>query len=170
MFNAGDITLRKLGGADIPGLARLANNKKIWANVRDIFPYPYGEKDAGNFISSIKNEDPQVTFGIEYEGALCGVSGLVLQTDVYRKTAEIGYWIGEPYWGKGIATAAVKWLVEYGFETLHLIRIQTGVFEHNIASMRVLEKNGFIKEAICRKSIYKDGKILDEHRYSITKD
>ena len=97
---------------------------------------------------------------------MCGLSP---QSDVYSKTAEIGYWIGEEYWGMGIATIAVGMLTKYGLEDLQFIRIHTGIYEHNVASMRVLEKNGYTKDGIFRKSIYKDGKILDEHRYSITR-
>lgn len=168
MLEEGNIRLRKFMGSDKSRLAVLANNIKIWKNVRDLLPHPYHKSDAEAFISSVKDENPQLTFAIEYSGEFCGAIGLSPQSDVYRKTAEIGYWIGEPFWGKGIASTAVKLLTQYGFEKLKLVRIYTGVFEYNIASMRVLEKNGYTKDAIFRKSIYKEGKIIDEHRYSIT--
>ena len=110
-----------------------------------------------------------MTFAIDYEGQFCGVIGLTRQTDVYKKTAEIGYWIGEPFWNKGIATKSVKLMTSYGLQSLDFIRIHTGVFEYNIGSMRVLEKNGYTKDGVFKKSIFKNGKIWDEHRYSIIK-
>lgn len=125
--------------------------------------------DASNFIKLTQKENPQTTFAIEYDKQLCGVIGLVGQSDVYKKTAEIGYWIGEPYWNKGIATVSVKLLTEYGFDQLDFIRIHTGVFEYNIASMKVLTKNGYSKDGVFKKSIFKNGQIFDEHRFSKTK-
>lgn len=165
----GNIILRALADADKKALATLANNKKVWDNVRDILPHPYSEKDAEWFIDFLKKEDPRMTFAIEFNGEFCGMIGLTPQPDVYKKTAEIGYWIGEPFWGKGIATRALKLLTEYGLNQLDFIRIHTGVFEYNTASMRVLEKNGYEKEGIFKKSVFKNGKIWDEHRFSRVK-
>jgi len=145
----------------------LANNKNIWDNLRDYIPYPYTVSDAKFFINLTKKQDPQQSFGIDFKNELCGVISLVLQKDVYRKSAEIGYWIGEPYWGKGIATKAVALITQYGFESLHLIRIYTGVFMHNTASMHVLEKNGYCKEGIFKNAVVKNDIVLDEHRYFI---
>ena len=95
----------------------------------------------------------------------CGIIGLIIQEDVYAKTAEIGYWLGEQFWGKGIMTKAVELMTEYGFGKLKLVRIYTGIFEYNITSMKVLEKNGYVKEGIFKKAIYKNRKTWDEHRY-----
>ena len=166
MITDGIITLRSLIDDDASTLAKLANNKKIWDNLRDIMPYPYSVDNAIFFINLVKQEDPQVTFGIEYKGALCGVIGLVAQQDVYKKTAEIGYWIGEPYWNKGIATRAVNLVTSYGFNKLDIVRIHTGVFEYNTASMKVLENCGYKKDGVFEKAIFKNGKTWDEHRYS----
>ena len=148
-------------------MARLANNKKIWNNVRDQFPHPYSEKEAETFIRNQSKDASTVNFAIEYNGEFCGVIGLILQKDVYRNSAETGYWIGEPFWGKGIATKAVELIVAHGFKELKLIRIYAGVFEYNTASMKVLEKNGFQKEGISKKAVDKNGKFWDEHRYFI---
>jgi len=164
-----NIILRSLNNEDAPALAALANNKKIWINVRDALPYPYTLNDAFFFIDLIKNEDPQVSFAIEYNGAFCGMIGLVPQKDVYRLTAEIGYWLGEPFWNKGIITKAVALVTNYAFDELGFIRIHTGIFEYNTASMKVLEKNGYIKDGVFEKSVIKDGKIFNEHRYSKVK-
>ncbi len=169
MFTRDHIILRRLTKNDRPTLAILANNKKIWDNVRDLLPFPYSEKDAGDFIKMTMLEEIPMTFATVYEGQLSGVIGLSPQTDVYRKTAEIGYWIGEPFWNRGIATSAVKLMTSYGLESLDFTRIHTGVFEYNIASMRVLEKNGYTKDGIFKRSIFKNGQIWDEHRYSIVK-
>lgn len=163
------VQLRKFELSDAPILQRLCNNKKIAEKVRDLFPHPYTLQDAEFFIGLCSKEEPQVTFAIEYDGELAGAVGLVPQSDIYRKTAEIGYWIGEPYWGKGIATEAVRMLVDYGFNKLNLIRIYTGVFENNPASCRVLEKAGFTREAVFKKAVIKNGMIMDEVRYSILK-
>ena len=105
------INIRPLQASDKADLARLANNKKVWDNLRDYIPFPYEESDAHFFINLTKDEDPQQTFGITYKGVLTGVIGLVIQKDIYQKSAEIGYWIGEPFWGKGIATKAVACLL-----------------------------------------------------------
>jgi len=152
---------------DAEEIAILCNNMNIWNNVKDFFPHPYTKKDAVTYIESCIFQNPTTTYAIDYNGKLVGTVGLVLQSDVYRLSAELGYWIGEPYWGLGIATEAVKQIVEIGFNNLGLIRIFSGVFEHNTSSMRVLEKAGFTKECIARKAIIKNGKILDGHRYAI---
>lgn len=164
-----EVLLRRLRRADIPELSMLANNRNVWDNVRDYFPHPYSEKDAEFFISSKVSEDPQFTFAIEFEGNFVGVVGLEPQQDVYAHTSEIGYWIGEPYWGKGIATKAVKQATSYAFETLGLHKVYAGVFEFNKGSMRVLEKAGYIKEATLRSSVKKNDVIVDEVRYCIFK-
>ncbi len=166
MLQSENIILRSLTDDDKEPLALLANNKKIFDNVRDGFQHPYTIDDAVSFINTIKNEKPQVTFAMEYEGKFCGMIGLIPQKDVYRKTAEIGYWLGEPFWNKGIVTKAVELVTDYGFNELNFIRIHTGIFEYNIASMKVLEKNGYVKDGVFKKSIIKNGKIWDEHRYS----
>ncbi len=160
------IILRSLKDDDQEALALLANNKKVWDNVRDMLPYSYTMDDAIFFINLTNQENPQVTFAIEYDGAFCGMIGLIPQKDVYRNTAEIGYWLGEPFWNKGITTTAVKLITDYGFNELNFIRIHSGIFEYNIASMKVLEKNGYKKDGVFKKNIFKNGKIWDEHRYS----
>ena len=166
MLMQGDILLRKLKMTDKNSLALLANNRKIWNNMRDYLPFPYSEKDAEDFINSVKDENPVTTFAIDYKEQFCGVIGLIKQKDVYRLTAEIGYWIGEPYWNKGITTTAAKLITDYGFNKLQLVRIHTGVFEYNAGSMRVLEKCGYKKDCIFEKSVIKNGQIWNEHRYS----
>jgi len=161
-----DLHLRSFFTQDQSKLAALCNNRKIWNNVRDFLPSPYTDQNAAEFITLCQNENPQVTFAIEYKGELAGCIGLVRQSDIYRLTAEIGYWIGEPFWGKGIATQAVRLVTMYGFHHLDLVRIYSGVFEFNKASQKVLEKAGYKLEAIFEKSIIKNGVISDEFRYA----
>ena len=165
-FAAGPVRLRGFSSLDGKLLATLCNNKNIWDNVRDLLPNPYSEQDAIEFIARCQKENPPGTFAIEYKGQLAGCVGLGLQNDVYKLTAEIGYWIGEPYWGLGIATKAVGLLTDYGFNQLGLVRIYSGVFDFNKASQRVLEKSGFKLEGIFEKSFIKNGKIGDEYRYT----
>ena len=166
---SGMVRLRQLRTTDSPRLSELANNKNIWDNVRDFFPHPYSEKNAVEFIELVGKEDPKVTFAIDFQGELVGVIGLVPQSDIYRLSAEIGYWIGEPFWNKGITTQAIRLLTHYGFHTLDLQRIYTGVFDYNKASQRVLEKCGFVLEGIFKHAIIKNNKTIDEYRYALIK-
>ena len=166
ILSTDQVKLRGFNDNDRLKLAELCNNIRIWNNVRDFLPSPYTEQNALEFIHICQQEDPANTFAIEYRGALAGCIGLVQQSDVYRLSAEIGYWIGEPFWGLGIATSAVKLLTEYGFNQLGLVRIYSGVFDFNKASQRVLEKSGFKMEGIFEKAVIKNGQICDEYRYA----
>lgn len=155
--------------ADAPRLAELANNKKVSINLRDGFPHPYTPADAEKFIGIFTKHDAPPVFAIEYNGEYVGNISLHQGVDVYRKSAEIGYFIGEPYWNKGITTRAVKLIVEYGFKNMDIVRIHTGIFEYNTASQRVLEKCGFKKEGIFEKSIFKNNRLWNEVRYALLK-
>ncbi|PLX03734.1 MAG: GNAT family N-acetyltransferase [Marinilabiliales bacterium] len=163
------LTLRSFELADAEHIALLANNKSIWINLRDAFPYPYSQEDAVQFIEKCQKMNPQSVFAIIYNNELCGSIGIFQMQDVYRKSAEIGYWIGEQYWGKGIASKAVEKIVQYGFANMDIVKIFAGIFSNNMASHRVLEKNGFVKEAVLKNAVFKNGKLLDEHRYSLLK-
>lgn len=158
--------IRNWHSADAGYLARYANNRNVWRNLRDAFPHPYTLSDAREFIRFASFGHPPTHFAIEIDGVAAGSIGLVLRSDVYRRTAEIGYWLGEPFWGQGIATRAVTGLTEYAFANLDLVRVYAGVFEWNEASKRVLEKSGFIQEARLRKGAFKDGQIIDELIYA----
>jgi ribosomal-protein-alanine N-acetyltransferase len=168
MLQEGNIILRLSGEKDIDILTELANNKNVSSYLRDYFPFPYNISDAETFINLTKLQKPVTSFAIEFDGKFCCIIGLVKQNDVYRKSAEIGYWLGEHYWKKGIITIAVKLITGYGFNQLDLIRIFASVFENNIGSMRALERNGYQKEGILKKAIFKNGQVWDEHRYAIT--
>lgn len=161
-------TIRNWRAGDAAQLALYANNHNVWRMLRDAFPHPYTLNDARSFIRFANFGSPVTHFALEVEGAAAGSIGLVLKTDVYRKTAELGYWLGEPFWGRGIATEAVSALTEYAFSTYDLVRIFAGVFEGNAASMRVLEKAGYTQEARLRKNAFKEGRIIDELIYART--
>jgi [ribosomal protein S5]-alanine N-acetyltransferase len=169
MLKDGNIVLRPPTEADRQPMAQLANNKNVWNNLRNYIPFPYTEQDAAQFIKLVQKETTITTFGIAVNEQFCGVIGLVPQTDVYAQSAGIGYWLGEPFWRKGIATRAVRLITHYGLNELNLVRVFTGVFEYNTASMRVLEKNEYVKEAVFKKAITKNGRLCDEHRYAIVK-
>ena len=168
-LKSGNIVLRPLRTSDAIRLADLANNEKISRNLRDGFPHPYTVTDAENFLSKFTDQHPVTFFGIDYKGEYVGNISLVPCQDIYRMSAEIGYFIGEPYWNKGIITTAVKLICDYGFDQLGIIRIQTGIFEYNHASQRVLEKCGFVREGVFAKSVFKQGKLWDEVRFALLK-
>lgn len=160
------VTLRKFNISDSKRLAELANNKNISINLRDRFPHPYTEIHAESFITRCLEQNPTTIFAIQYNNEYVGNIGLVVQKDVYRKSAEIGFFIGENYWNKGIATEAIKQIISYGINELDVIRIYADIFEYSIPSMRVLEKCGFEKEGIAKRSVIKNGKVRDQHRFA----
>jgi len=161
------IILRAWRRSDISSLVRYANNRKIWLNLRDIFPHPYTLAEAEKWIAICEsNQGPTTSFAIELQGEAIGGIGCRLLDDVNCKTAEIGYWLGEPFWGRGIATAALKRTTEYAFQTYSLERLQALVFEWNPASARVLEKAGYVLEGRLRSSIFKDGRLADSLLYA----
>lgn len=166
----GNIALRPLLKEDKEAMAHLLNNKKVWDNLRDVIPFPYTERDASFFISRALQATDHITFAITYEDTFVGVIGLIPQQDVYRKSMELGYWIGEPYWNKGIATAAVQLIVHYAFATMDINRVFSGVFEYNTASMKVLEKCGFVKEGVAKKAVVKNNRLWDHHLYALLKE
>ncbi len=156
------LTLRPWALADIPALVQNANNRKVWINVKDRFPHPYTEEAARAWLGIANQISLDHNLAITRGGQAIGGIGLHRQEDVFQKTAEIGYWLGEPYWGKGFATEAVEKITTWGFETFDLQRIQAGIFEWNQASMRVLEKAGYHLEAKLEKSVWKDGQLIDQ--------
>ena len=156
------VVLREWKKSDSTALAKIANNKKIWDNVRDRLPYPYTEQDAKEWLALVKKQKIVTTFCVEADGELAGSIGFTLKEDVYRKSAEIGYFIGENFWGQGIATEAIRQLVGYIEKNFDLVRIYAEVFEHNKASMKVLEKNGFYLESIRKKAAIKNNIVIND--------
>jgi ribosomal-protein-alanine N-acetyltransferase len=157
------IVLRPWQKQDAQELAAVANNKNIWNNLRDALPSPYTVMDALQWIAQVNDKSPVVNFAIVYNGQVAGSIGCVPKTDVARKTVEIGYFVGEHYWGKGIATEAVRLLVDFIETRMDVIRIYANVFAQNTASMKVLQKNSFHLEAIHRKAVIKNNEVMDEY-------
>lgn len=162
-------TLRPFTAKDAASLARYANNRKIWANVRDAFPHPYTLKHAIDFIDFLQHNDQEKVFAIEMEGEAVGSVGLKAKTDVYRLNRELGFWLGEPFWGQGIMSEAVGLVVDYAFLKTDAIRLTAEVYDHNQGSMHVLEKNDFRREAVLRQAVIKDKKVEDLHIFALLK-
>lgn len=162
----GEYIIRDWQVEDAPSVAKYANNRKIWINLRDAFPHPYRLKDAESFISRVNQADPITVFAIANQWEAIGSIGLMPGRDVHRHTAELGYWLAEPFWGKGIMARAVRCLTSFAIRNLHMYRIFAEPYITNPASARVLEKAGFVCEGILRSNVFKDGKVLDQLLYS----
>jgi RimJ/RimL family protein N-acetyltransferase len=162
-----DGRIRSWRVGDEPALARHADNRKIWLNVRDRFPHPYTLADAEAWIARVTTTTPETQFAIEVAGEAVGGVGLFLQADVERYSAEIGYWLGEAFWGRGLATAAVCRFTDHAFEAC---RIYANVFEWNPGSCRVLEKAGYLLEGRLRSAAVKDGFVLDGFLYAAVRE
>ena len=152
--------------ADAKSLVCYANNRNIWMSVRDCFPHPYTARDAREFIGRSRGQRPETAFAIALGEEAVGGIGFQLQVDVERVSAEIGYWVGEPFWKRGIATEAVGALTGYAIETHGLTRVYALPFAGNVASCRVLEKAGYVLEGRLRKSAIKDGVVTDQLQYA----
>ncbi|HEY3676343.1 MAG TPA: GNAT family N-acetyltransferase [Candidatus Tumulicola sp.] len=160
------IALRPPATHDAASIAKLANDRSVWINLRDAMPHPYSLQDAVGWIESTLEQDPIVTFAIECEGEAIGGIGLVPGTDIERRSAELGYWLGTSYWGRGIASAAVTRICRYAFQELRLVRVFATPMTHNVASIRVLEKAGFGREGVMRACYVKDGLVRDAALYA----
>ena len=162
-------TIRPWRLDDAESVARHANSRKIWLAVRDVFPHPYTIQEAHEFLHQATNEQPEMKFCIDIEGAAVGGIGVHPGQDVYRHTATLGYWLGEQFWGHGIMTEAVSAVTNFCFGKFPLRRISAEVFANNPGSARVLEKASFKFEGRLRNNVFKDGQVLDSLLYARTK-
>ena len=170
-LDAGRCILRPFEDGDIPNVAAHANNRKIWLNLNDRFPYPYSMDDARSWVRMQQAAGPEAThFAIVVEGRAIGGIGFHRLADVQRHSAELGYWLGETFWGRGIASAAARTFADYALELPDLARLEANVFEWNPASARVLENAGFVREGTLRRSAIKDGEIIDRWMYAYVVD
>jgi len=160
-------TLRPWQPGDADALVKYANNAKVARNLRDRFPHPYTLRDAKAFIHACATVRPHVSFAIVVDDQAVGGIGISPGTDVERFSAEIGYWIGEPFWGRGIAAEAVQLMSAYAFETCRMLRLFAVPFADNSRSTRVLEKAGYMREAILRSSAVKEGTVRDQALYAL---
>jgi len=162
-------TIRPWRLDDAESLAKHANNRKVWLELRDRFPHPYTVNDAHEFLQRTIAEQPATRFCIAIDGVVAGGIGIRLGQDVNRHSATLGYWLGEDFWGRGIMTEAVAVLSDFCFENFPLRRISAEVFANNPASARVLEKAGFVSEGRLKNNVIKDGKLLDSLLYAKTR-
>jgi [ribosomal protein S5]-alanine N-acetyltransferase len=161
-----EFKLRPWKNDDRYSLVNYANNYNIARFMTDKFPYPYTMDDAVNFIEMASISVPSNILAIEVDGKAVGGIGIHIQPDIYQKNAEMGYWLGEPFWGRGIITNAITQMVDYGFKHWPINRIFARPFGTNLASQRVLGKAGFLLEGKFEKTLYKNGEYLDELIYA----
>ncbi len=165
------VTLRELVSGDAAALAAALDNKKVQDNLRDGLPFPYTEKDGAEYIGAVlaAQEGSQFVRGVCVDGTLIGNIGVFRKDNVHRLTAELGYYIGEAYWGRGVMSEAVRQMCAFVFENSDIVRIFADPYSHNKASCRVLEKAGFTHEGTLRQNAIKNGEIIDMELYAIMK-
>lgn len=166
----GQYVIRDWMAGDAPAIARYANNRRVAMWLRNRFPHPYATSDAEAFLAAVARQSLRTAFAIAADHEAIGGIGLEFGTDVYCLSAELGYWLGEPYWGRGIMSEAVRQFTAWAFENLEIHRIHATVFAGNAASARVLQKAGFAREGCLRASVFKDGRILDQWLYARIKE
>ena len=162
--------LRPLELTDAPALAKHADNRAVWSNMADIFPHPYTRDDADRWLTKVVNETPPTNFAITVNDEVVGVIGFESEPHPRKHCAKIGYWLGQDYWGRGIATEALRAVTEHAFAHHEVRRLHAHVFSWNAASMRVLEKCGYRREGWFRQSVVKDGKLVDQAFYAKLRD
>jgi len=162
--------LRSWQWNDRNSLVRYANNRNVWINLRDRFPHPYTQADARFWLENVVGAKPETSFAITVDEEAVGGIGYTVQTDVAHRSAEIGYWLGEEFWGQGIVTEALIAMTDYAFSTHDLCRLYAHVFAWNPASARVLEKAGYVFEGRLIKSVTKDGQTIDQLMYATIRD
>jgi RimJ/RimL family protein N-acetyltransferase len=168
-IDCGSSTLRPFRPADADALAALANDRDIWINLRDRFPHPYKREHAESFIAMCALQDRATNMAICVDDRAIGSVGVSPGIDIERVNAEIGYWIGKPYWGRGIMTAALGGMTRYAIWQFRLTRVFAIPLADNIASIRVLEKAGYVREGVMRRSAIKDGVLRDQCLYAYYK-
>jgi RimJ/RimL family protein N-acetyltransferase len=165
-----EVKLRSWGISDLNNLVTFANNWNVAKNLTDRFPHPYTEADGRWFIDFAARSETENIFAIEVEEQAVGGISIEPQTDIHKKNAELGYWLAESFWGRGIITTAIQTVIAFAFTTYDINRIFARPFGTNHASHRVLEKNKFILEARFEKVLYKKGEYLDELIYALRKE
>lgn len=156
--------------SDLDSLLRHANNWNIAKYMTDQFPFPYTEEAGRGFIAFATKDDPVHIFAIEVEGQAVGGIGIHPQSDIQRRNAELGYWLGEEFRGRGMISSAIHQAVQFAFDTYDIDRVFARPFGSNIASQRVLEKNGFSLEARLKQTLIKNGVLEDELIYAMRRD
>jgi len=155
---------------DLDNLVKYADNFNISKFLTDQFPHPYTREDGEKYLGIVMQDCPAKILAIEIDGDAVGSIGVFPQSDIHAKNAEMGYWLAEPFWGRGIMTEAIKKMVKYGFETFDINRIFARPFGTNAASQKVLQKAGFVLEAKFSKALYKNGEYKDELVYAVRRN
>ena len=168
-LNCGPYLVRDWRKDDHAPLVKVANSRKLWRNMSHRFPHPYTAEDATWWLTSLIGKESPTHWAVEVDSCLAGAIGFDPGEGIYDKTGHFGYWLGEPWWNRGIMTAVVPLVVEDIFSRYGLVRLEARVLRWNPASMRVLEKCGFEKEAVLRKSAHKDGQLVDEVLYALVR-
>ena len=166
VIECGACRLRPFRAGDLDALVALADNERVSAMLRDRFPYPYTRADGERFLAETLAQRGEWRLALEVDGGFAGSVGFRPGEDVQRHGAEVGYWLGETYWGRGILAAALRAATPVAMDALRLLRVQAGVYSGNPASMRVLEKAGYVHEATLRCAVVKRGAVLDLHVYA----
>ena len=159
-------TVRSYRVGDAASLAHHGNNRRVWENLRDRFPHPFTEAHGAEYIARVVGSGEQTSFAIDVGGSAIGGISLHRGSDIERASAEIGYWIGEEFWNRGIATRAIQLVTDYAFDDLDLLRVFAVPFTSNIGSCRALEKAGYLREGHLRQSAVKDGRVIDQYLYA----
>ncbi|MCI8480443.1 MAG: GNAT family N-acetyltransferase [Oscillibacter sp.] len=172
MNNKLSFTLRPWRPEDAAAIVPYADDPLVAENLRDVFPNPYRLQDAEAYVRCCVEQEGQgqLCRAIVIDGSPCGSIGLFRGTDVYQKNAELGYWLGRPYWGRGVITGAVKAICREGFAAWDIARIYAEPYDRNLGSRRVLEKAGFTLEGTLRSSVWKQGQLLDSRIYSLLRE
>lgn len=165
-IDCGICVLRKFETGDTALIAQMANDRDVWLNLRDRFPHPYELAHGEAFVASAAAEDPPTNLAVCVDNRAVGSVGIILGKDIERVSAEIGYWIGKPYWGRGITSVALRSATEYAVKTFGLTRVFAIPFAHNLPSIRVLEKAGYVREGLMKQSAIKDGVVQDQYLYA----
>ncbi|MCO6496228.1 MAG: GNAT family N-acetyltransferase [Chitinophagaceae bacterium] len=165
-----EFKIRPWNISDLNSLVKYANNWSIAKNMTNMFPHPYSEKDGKSFIEMATRDNPIHIFAIDVQSEAVGGIGIHPQSDIFIKNAELGYWLGEPFWGQKIISRAVSQMIDFGFSTYEIDRIFARPFGTNTASQRILEKNNFKLEGRYEKVIFKNGEYIDELVYAIRRE
>ncbi len=162
--------IREFQQNDVEALVKYANNYAVSRFLRDAFPYPYTQEDAVQWINFITQNSFNLAYAIADEKELIGGIGAIPNQDVHRFTSEIGYWLAEPLWNKGIITKAVKTFCDYLFTNYNFNHLTASIYEGNDASIRVVQKVGFVLEGVLRKNVFKENRFLDQYVYGLLKE
>ena len=166
-LDCGKCVVRDWSRDDKPSLLLHANNRNVWRNLTDRFPYPYTETDAEAWFTMLDGMPELTHWAIEVDSCAVGGIGCIVGKGSHAKSAQFGYWLGEAYWGRGVMSAAVQRVAPFLLAHFKLVRLESPVFAWNPASMRVLERAGFAREGVRRSAVVKDGQIIDEVMYAL---